>query len=328
MRKHELSNASILIHCQLEGFMKRIPIISIATLLAIGAPAQASSLFYDSFNAPPGTLLKDYNGYSITAEPIFTASNPGTKTAEIQSPGLSVAGQPSAGNAAYMHYSMASGAAVPYTATKDLGSGAYGAVGGVGINTFYVSALFNSNDFPEPESSVYGVWVKLGIPIDFATGADRYFSIGIKHAAHDYQVFAEGSGTQYGDWKLADYTPGQTVQVVARYVITPMDATGKYRFEVFAAANPMPNVEPTWTFIAGESDVVGGHKIGTYTVRGLDLTVERSGSDSGSGGLIDEIRIGTNYADVVGVVPEPETWAMLLAGFGLVGWKLRRRSDL
>ena len=302
--------------------MKRIPVITITALLAIGTPAQASSLFHDSFNASPGTQLDGYNGYDITAEP-----TPATKIAEISGPGLSVAGQTSAGNAAYLYYAMDSGAAVPYTATKYLGSGAFGSVAGNGINTFYASALFNSNDFPAPETSALGVWVKLGIPIDFESGTDRYFSIGIKHAAHDYQVFAEGQGTQYGDWKLADYSPGQTVQVVAKYVIAPMDATGRYRFEVFAAANPMPNIEPTWTFIAGESDAVNSYKIGTYTVSKLNLTVERSGSNSGSGGLIDEIRIGTNYADVVGVVPEPETWAMLLAGLGCIGWAARKRNS-
>ncbi len=305
--------------------MKHTPLVTIAILLAIGTPALASSLFYDGFSASPGTQLEGYNGYTITAEPVFSGSNTGTKTAEIKGPGLSLAGQLSTGNSAYMYYSMVSEAVVPYTATKNLGSDAFGSTGGVGINTFYVSALFNSNDFP-PEGSAPGVWVKVGIPLDFASGADRYFSIGIKHAAHDYQIFAEGQGTQYGDFKLADYNPGQTVQVVAKYVITPMDATGRYSFKVFAAANPGPDVEPTWTQIAGESDAVNSYKIGTYTVPNLELTVKRSGSNSGSGGLIDEIRIGTTYADVVSAVPEPETWAMLLAGLGLVGWTARQRG--
>ncbi len=305
--------------------MKQTVLIALSVMLISGSPAQASSLFYDSFNAPPGTLLKNYNGYSITAEP-DPHGEPITIFADIRGPGLSVAGQSSTGNAAYMYYEMRLAGDLPYTATKNLGSGGFGSIGGVGINTFYVSALFNSNDFPESESSVYGVWVKLGIPIDFATGADRYFSIGIKHALRDYQVFAEGDGTQPADLKLADYSPGQPVQVVAKYVMTPMDPTGRYQFDVFAAANPVPNVEPAWIKIAEESDAVNSYKIGTYTVSSLNLTVKRSGSNSGSGGLIDEIRIGTSYADVVGVVPEPETWAMLLAGLGLVGWASRRRD--
>lgn len=128
--------------------MKRTPLVAIATLLAIGTPAQASSLFYDDFNASAGTLLEGYNGYTITAAP-----SPATKIAEISGPGLSVAGQPSAGNSAYMYYSMGSEGGVPYTATKNLGSGTFGSAGGTGINTFYVSALFNSNDFPTPETS-------------------------------------------------------------------------------------------------------------------------------------------------------------------------------
>lgn len=33
----------------------------------------------------------------------------------------------------------------------------------------------------------------------------------------------------------------------------------------------------------------------------------------------------TNVA-VSGAVPEPESWAMMLAGFGIIGWSLRRRS--
>jgi hypothetical protein len=31
------------------------------------------------------------------------------------------------------------------------------------------------------------------------------------------------------------------------------------------------------------------------------------------------------YAKLTGAVPEPQTWAMMLAGFGVVGATLRRR---
>jgi len=295
--------------------MKRTPLVTIVTLLAIGTPAQAASLFYDDFNATDGTLLEGYNGYTVTTEP-----SPATKIAKISGPGLSVTGQTSAGNSAYMYYSMSSGAAMDYTATKYLGSGTFGSAGG--INTFFVSALFKTDEFPETT----GAWFKVAIPLDFASGADRFFAIGLKNEEYQGtvqdQIFAEGQGSQYGDHHLASYTEGDTVQVVAKFSIAPMSGLdGQYRFEVRAAANPSLTSNPkTWQLITEESN-----KVGSFEVPSLDLVLTRSGSNAAAGGLIDEIRIGTNYADVVGVVPEPETWAMLLAGLGLLaGWRLNR----
>ncbi len=34
---------------------------------------------------------------------------------------------------------------------------------------------------------------------------------------------------------------------------------------------------------------------------------------------------GTNFFTIASIVPEPSTWALMLAGFGLVGYSLRRR---
>lgn len=297
--------------------MKLGTLSAFLVLAGTGASVGAAPLFYDGFVASAHTPLANY-GYDITAEPIFTVSNPGTKTAEINPGGLSIPGQFSVGNAARLYYQMKSGSAVDYTATKDIAD--FGSVGGV--DTFYVSALFKTDEFPETT----GAWLKLAIPLDFSSGADRSFSIGLKHEQYQGvlqdQIFAEGSGSQYGDWKLANYTEGDTVQVVAKFIIAPMTGLpDQFRFEVHAAANPSPASEPTWTFIAGESN-----KVGSFAVPSLDLTLTRSGSDAGAGGVIDEIRIGTSYADVVGVVPEPESWAMLLAGIGLLAWKARYQS--
>ena len=44
--------------------------------------------------------------------------------------------------------------------------------------------------------------------------------------------------------------------------------------------------------------------------------------DGGNHFLDDDIRLNTQ----VSAVPEPETYAMLLAGLGLVGFKLRRQN--
>jgi hypothetical protein len=53
---------------------------------------------------------------------------------------------------------------------------------------------------------------------------------------------------------------------------------------------------------------------GSYT---LHLAGTR-GTDSSFSGTI-------NYAAAPGNVPEPATWAMMLLGFGAVGWQMRRR---
>ena len=51
---------------------------------------------------------------------------------------------------------------------------------------------------------------------------------------------------------------------------------------------------------------------GTYT-----LTVQGTRGAIGS--------YGGNVAFQAGSVPEPGTWAMMLLGFGAIGWQLRRR---
>jgi hypothetical protein len=51
---------------------------------------------------------------------------------------------------------------------------------------------------------------------------------------------------------------------------------------------------------------------GTYT-----LTVQGTRGDSGA--------FGGNVAFEAAGVPEPATWAMMLLGFGAIGWQLRRR---
>ena len=50
----------------------------------------------------------------------------------------------------------------------------------------------------------------------------------------------------------------------------------------------------------------------------------------GSGALDERVRFGITGKQVAftgGVIPEPTTWAMLIAGFGLVGAAMRRRRD-
>ncbi|HEU4968186.1 PEPxxWA-CTERM sorting domain-containing protein, partial [Sphingomonas sp.] len=57
-----------------------------------------------------------------------------------------------------------------------------------------------------------------------------------------------------------------------------------------------------------------------------DLITAVSFDTSGSGvGDIRQVRLGA-FAGAIPSVPEPATWAMMIAGFGLIGGALRRRA--
>jgi hypothetical protein len=83
-----------------------------------------------------------------------------------------------------------------------------------------------------------------------------------------------------------------------------------------------------WPFSLGGVDF-GGNII--YTDAGVPNTVNFWGLSFGRGEYV-QVYPGWAYAYVgvmaVRPVPEPETWAMLLAGLGLVGWRLSGRTSL
>jgi hypothetical protein len=70
-----------------------------------------------------------------------------------------------------------------------------------------------------------------------------------------------------------------------------------------------------------------------FDVNGVSYQFEIGGFSDGHGGVLNEFitrEAANNVADLVGnisVVPEPASWAMLIAGFGLVGATMRRRRQ-
>ncbi|MCB1985682.1 MAG: PEP-CTERM sorting domain-containing protein [Burkholderiales bacterium] len=100
----------------------------------------------------------------------------------------------------------------------------------------------------------------------------------------------------------------------------------------YAVSNPAINVSSgAW----GESIQAGAHAVdgtlasGSTSANSASLTFDNlaagwytvyiGGTDAGS--------TGGGYDLVVSAVPEAETWAMLLAGLGLIGWRLRKNQS-
>jgi hypothetical protein len=71
--------------------------------------------------------------------------------------------------------------------------------------------------------------------------------------------------------------------------------------------------------LTGGGDTAWQLRTVNFTTSGDLLTFTATGTSDGAGGYLDSITIET------ATVPEPASWAMLLAGFGLVGFAARRR---
>ena len=72
------------------------------------------------------------------------------------------------------------------------------------------------------------------------------------------------------------------------------------------------------------SATLSGLSIGSGSGFGFRWSeADSTGSDQGL--AIDNLSIRATTAQLQGAVPEPSTWAMLLLGFGAVGWLMRRR---
>lgn len=105
---------------------------------------------------------------------------------------------------------------------------------------------------------------------------------------------ALGSGPAFGAYSIMGST----------YSYDPMDGNLVMEIVVTNQANT-PNGAGGGYFFADYT--------GSVTTRAYDLT--GSGPQSGTGGLV------TTF----GAVPEPESWALMIAGFGLTGLAMRRR---
>lgn len=129
---------------------------------------------------------------------------------------------------------------------------------------------------------------------DTIRGRFRYVAGTTINVAGSYNMFAFNAGNFYG--------PGMSS-------ITVVTNLGSYNFSLMVGG-----VQPPLTFLGFDSDV--GEDIlsvwmgGGYAIGGTDFQLGNQGPAN---------------AGPAPQVPEPTSWALMVAGFGLVGSALRRR---
>ena len=115
-------------------------------------------------------------------------------------------------------------------------------------------------------------------------------------------------------FSLAGFDPA-TAQFAGRFAADNGVNEIRLNGNLLAASGGNFNI---WTGFGATSGFVAGTNVLTFTVNNLGQT---SGNPSGL-----RVEFTSSDASVVPGVPEPASWAMMIAGFGLVGATMRRRA--
>jgi len=108
-----------------------------------------------------------------------------------------------------------------------------------------------------------------------------------------------------------------------------ISSIGTYQASLTDYGAPAPF---TYLFLAVSDTGAGGATLGSISTAGsFNFTATRTGSYTagffGAPGQIGNLPFnGSMYGITVAAVPEPEVWAMMLIGVGLIGYQLRRKS--
>jgi hypothetical protein len=116
------------------------------------------------------------------------------------------------------------------------------------------------------------------------------------------------------------FTPGERYRISFWLSVNPFAADGDYRALVSASGGGAQSFTYTKTAANSATNMLWQRYFYLWTPAAANSAISFRTIDAGARGIVlDNVSVG--------LVPEPTTWAMLLAGFGMTGFALRRRRN-
>lgn len=186
--------------------------------------------------------------------------------------------------------------------------GTYASTGGNSLGTLFVA--LNNGFVYDPTAQ--GAITSLGASLD------RYFvptflGAPINVGSYSMRIFAQQGGNLY----QAIYTFGPTNQPGGDWYTGSQSSLLASDFKLFDPANYAASGTLTGLDFAGGAITFG------FAMRAAGVT---DGNGNPVEGDASGVLRADNFRIAINAVPEPATWAMMIAGFGLVGAAMRRRT--